>query len=142
MTACAPATKCLFRYLFPYFARSSNRSRTQGTTFYEDRAGKGGTGHSVSVSAGGGKRSRGFERFSFGLDSKGLGGDGEMGEGEEISMNARSRKKENYGMKRLSTVDSRESLSMGEREGEAEHEQDGKSLVVQAEPKHCLGTAK
>lgn len=58
--------------------------------------------------------------------------------GEEISM--KPTKKENYGMKRLSTVDSRESLSLADREHE--HEHDGKSLVVEAEPKHCLGQAK
>lgn len=76
------------------------------------------------------------DRWSFGLDGKGGDNGGVEGEGEEISMNAKPNKKESYGMKRLSTVDSRESL----REVEQEH--DGKSLVVEAEPKHCLGQAK
>lgn len=79
---------------------------------------------------------RTFDRFSFGLDGKGAGGmGGDVGvEEEEAGMNFKKGGKEAYGMKGLSTVDSRESLR------EVEH--DGKSLVVEAEPKHCLGQAK
>jgi hypothetical protein len=110
MTACAPATKCLFRYLFPYFARRS--TRTQGTSFYKDRAGT--------------KGSRGFSFGVNGCVAWVVGG------GREQFANAKQ--EETYGMKRLSTADSREDLV-----GEAE---DGKSSMVEAEPKHCLGVAK
>jgi len=113
MTACAPATKRLFRYLFPYFARS----RTTGN-YYEDRVT---TNKSIGVR-------RNFNRFSFGLNK-----DEEEG-AEEIGM---APKKDGdadrgFGMKRLSTVDSRE-----------ESKEDKPSIhVAEAEPQHCLGMAK
>ncbi|EAT80018.2 hypothetical protein SNOG_12720 [Parastagonospora nodorum SN15] len=113
MTACAPATKRLFRYLFPYFARS----RTTGN-YYEDR---------VTTNKSTGVR-RNFNRFSFGLNK-----DEEEG-AEEIGM---APKKDGdvdrgFGMKRLSTVDSRE-----------ESKEDKSSIhVAEAEPQHCLGLAK
>jgi hypothetical protein len=117
MTACAPATKCLFRYLFPYFARRSTRrsTRKEESTFYEDRSRQR-------------KESRGF---AFGI------GDVEN-EHEEIGMRTKEAQESGkevhgYGMKRLSTVDSREELAEAE---------DGKSSMVEAEPQHCLGVAK
>jgi hypothetical protein len=111
MTACAPATKCLFRYLFPYFARRS--TRREESTFYEDRS----------------RQRKGSRGFAFGI---------EEGAGEEIGMHASETKgsgkgEHGYGMKRLSTVDSREELVEAE---------DGKSSMVEAEPQHCLGVAK
>jgi hypothetical protein len=115
MTACAPATKCLFRYLFPYFARSHN------TTYYEDR---------VTTAKSQPRAPRGkFNRFSFGFEpSK------DDVATEEIGMAPKKKEEAVYGMNRLSTMDSRESLRGG---GE-----DSKSSMVEAEPQHCLGHAK
>lgn len=113
MTACAPATKCLFRYLFPYFARSRTRTNT---TYYEDR-----------TNGSRGPR-RAFNRFSFGFGAEGK--DGEQGI-EEIGM---ADKKAEDGRKRRSSLDSRESVR--------EVVEDGKSSMVEAEPQHCLGHAK
>jgi hypothetical protein len=113
MTACAPATKCLFRYLFPYFARSHT------TTYYEDRV-------TTTKSVPRGK----FNRFSFGFEA----GKDDVAT-EEIGMAPRQKKEGGvYGAPRLSTVDSRESLR--------EAGEDSKSSMVEAEPQHCLGHAK
>jgi hypothetical protein len=114
ITACAPATKRLFRYLFPYFARS----RTTGN-YYEDRV--------TTNKSNNGRRA--FNRFSFGLgpDNK----DVEEGT-EEIGMAPQKQDDRNYGMKRLSTVDSREEIK-----------EDKSSIhVAEAEPHNCLGQAK
>jgi hypothetical protein len=92
MTACAPATKCLFRYLFPYFARSTARNHT--SRGYADRAKT--------------SEARKAEGFSFGLNER----------GEDIGMDERCRSEgkscASYGVKRAST-DSREDLVDEER---------------------------
>jgi hypothetical protein len=112
MTACAPATKCLLRYMFPYFARSRN------TTYYENRAG------TTQKSA----PRRSFQ-FGFG-ESRGI---------EEIGMTGREGKEtvpkeeDMHGMKALSTVYSRESMKANSED---------KASMIEAEPKHCLGYAK
>jgi hypothetical protein len=114
MTACAPATKRLFRYLFPYFARS----RTTGN-YYEDRV--------TTNKSNPGRRA--LNRFSFGLNGK----DEEEGT-EEIGMAPKKHgdAERGYGMKRLSTVDSREEIK-----------EDKSSIhIAEAEPQHCLGQAK
>jgi hypothetical protein len=91
MTACAPATKCLFRYLFPYFARSKD------TTHYEDRLT--------------GQKSAPRRSFQFGFgENRGI---------EEIGMTRASRDgdaegKEDAELKKLSTVYSRESMKGGD----------------------------
>jgi hypothetical protein len=113
MTACAPATKRLFRFLFPYFARSHN------TTYYEDR---------ITTNKSNNNR-RNFNRFSFGLNN-----DDHMKEDavEEIGMAPQKQEEREYVMKRLSTVDSRE-----------ENKEDKSSIHVgEVEPQHCLGHAK
>jgi hypothetical protein len=114
MTACAPATKCLFRYLFPYFARSRKT-----TTYYEER-----TGTQKSAATHAPRRS-----FHFGFSNDAANETG----AEEISM---AKKEEGaYGMKELNTVYSRESIKDGS--------ENRLSIVdVEAEPKHCLGQAK
>jgi hypothetical protein len=113
MTACAPATKCLFHYLFPYFARSRN------TTHYEDRL----TGPKSAPR-------RSFQ-FAFG-ENRGI---------EEIEISRQSRdgsargrddRDDTAGLKKLSTVYSHESLKGSE----------DKASMVEAEPKHCLGYAR
>lgn len=88
MTACAPATKRLYRFLFPYFARSHN------TTYYEDR-----------ITTNKSNNQRNFSRFSFGLNN-----DDHMNEDavEEIVMAPQKQKER--GLKRLSTMDSGEEI--------------------------------
>jgi hypothetical protein len=115
MTACAPATKGLFRYLFPYFARSSGGRNT--STFYEDRQSA---------------TSRKPRPFSFGLANDKEGVEEEIGMANQPSRDGSGKGGVGYKMKRLSTVDSRDEL-VGE---------DGKSSMVEAEPQHCLGQAK
>jgi hypothetical protein len=92
MTACAPATKCLFRYLFPYFARSRN------TAHYEDRLT--------------GPKSAPRRSFQFGFgETRGI---------EEIDMTRASRDESTMGredaaaLKRMDTVYSRDSLKGSE----------------------------
>jgi hypothetical protein len=125
MTACAPATKCLFRYLFPYFARS----RTH--TYYADQS-------KMQQSSRGSKfgSRKAFGSFQFRRSNSIKANDTAV---EEIGMAGPSTTHSNqkgdgvYGMKRLSTVDSRDTIR---------EMQEDKSSMREAEPKHCLGEAK
>jgi hypothetical protein len=114
MTACAPATKCLFAYLFPYFA--SHRSSRGGGC-----AGREGGGYERR---GSGIKTKGF---SFGLDKMEERDDGGVSEVPQ----SQGKSSVGYGTRGLS-MDSREGLVGADR----------KSSMAEAEPQHCLGVAK
>jgi hypothetical protein len=128
MTACAPATKCLFRSLFPYF------DRTPTPVYYENR-------QSTHPSRFG---SRGF---SFGLSAnRTIGGVEEMGCVEETRYGGRA------GGKRVST-ESSESVVVGAKGADIEMKSPRNNSctrtdntvgdeVIEAEPNHCLAHAK
>lgn len=140
MTACAPATKCLFRSLFPYF------DRERKPIYYEDR-------HTASASKGLGSRG-----FSFGLsagrttDRGGEMEEEEMGRVEGSGYGGKTGGL--YGAKRVS-VESGESVDgvynghkiVGKdsveargmvKNGSTRTENTVVSDVLEPEPKHCL----
>ncbi|KAH8729008.1 hypothetical protein GQ44DRAFT_737189 [Phaeosphaeriaceae sp. PMI808] len=126
MTACAPATKSLFRYLFPYFARS------RSTTYYEDRT-HASTQNATHTKLSEGGTKRGFGSFNFGLQSQ------QKDDGiEEISMAEPSKGTNKdgsvYDLKGISTVGSQDTIK-GINE-------DKTSIMEERQPQHCLAQTK
>jgi hypothetical protein len=147
MTACAPATKCLFRHLFPYFLGS----RT--SPYYEERAstktGQGKFGSRVSR-----RRTSGFhfgtshERASDNLDVEQLGP-------SETDIVQDGKGARGYAMERLdsaeslqtieeSRVDRRQSVDVQNhaRSSCSRTAHTERSEPIEAEPRHCLADAK
>ena len=137
MTACAPATKCLFRYLFPSFAQTPD--------YYENRTSTQRTGKVGS------RASKTLGNFHFGLSNNGEEDNAvEMGAGMR---NSRGDVK-SESVYDLKPVDSREGVhGIGEDRPSLEVLEPSRtscsktgytdtSEPVAAEPKHCLGQAK
>lgn len=138
MTACAPATKCLFRYLFP--AWGTERS----TGYYEDRNTVTHTGQASNSTKRG---SRGFSSFRFGLQEQ----EDELGASEmvdETRNNGRNYQNDSaYDLKAMESID-----PIDRHDDMAEHAPARSSCSktayteasepLEAEPKHCLGEAR
>ncbi|KAF1932851.1 uncharacterized protein M421DRAFT_1434 [Didymella exigua CBS 183.55] len=142
ITACAPATKGLFRMLFPSFnsdygtysdsyvpyTPSNTKQFASRTTASKQRPSIGG--------------------FNFGLSSKGI----EEGQDTVIAERPQPspRGDDVYGMKPLGSVDSRENIGHGDYEPAHEARPDrantkdskGDNSYVEVEPTHVLGHAK
>ncbi|CAO2652943.1 Nn.00g023540.m01.CDS01 [Neocucurbitaria sp. VM-36] len=144
MTACAPATKCLFRYMFPSFGTK------QTPDYYEDRHSTQITRPSKSIS----RTSRGLGNFSFGLSNNGREDNTvELGTGVRISR-VDLKSESVYDLKPRSSVettertdgegDERRSLEVLEptRTSCSKTAYTAGSEPVEAEPKHCLGQAR
>ncbi|KAF9697379.1 hypothetical protein EKO04_004784 [Ascochyta lentis] len=140
VTACAPATKGLFRILFPSF-------NTDYPT-YEERYAPYTPSSSKLGSRTTASKKRASMGFNFGLSTKGAE------EGEDIVITEREqinpRAEDVYGMKPLGSVDSREQIGHDDYErstdaraiGANTEYSKGDSDVIEAEPKHILGYAK
>ncbi|KAJ4994169.1 CFEM domain-containing protein [Stagonosporopsis vannaccii] len=140
ITACAPATKGLFRMLFPSF-NSEYPTYEERYDPYTPSNSKFGTRTTAS-------KRRASMGFNFGLSTKGAE------EGQDIVITERERSsirgEDVYGMRPLGSVDSREQI--GQNDYEPAHEagaskanteySKGDSDIVEAEPKHMLGHAK
>jgi len=146
ISACAPATKCLFRYLFPYFVRS----RTPA--YYEERPTTACTPQMSKFGSHGSRRT--FGGFSFGLSN----GDTRMDTTamEEIarpdpSLQRDPKDESEYNLRRLSTSNSETSMkdhSSNDKDDkgslEIQDEPGTKTATtslhepVEAEPSHCL----
>ncbi|KAJ4323524.1 hypothetical protein N0V94_001854 [Neodidymelliopsis sp. IMI 364377] len=138
ITACAPATKGLFRILFPSFNSDypSYESRYAPYTPSNSKLGSRTTTSKKRASMG----------FNFGLSSKALeeGNDVIITETEHTS----PRGDDVYGMKPLGSVDSREQIGHDDYESNARDARaskanteysKGDSDIIEAEPKHILG---
>ncbi|KAJ8109645.1 hypothetical protein OPT61_g7308 [Boeremia exigua] len=140
MTACAPATKGLFRMLFPSFDSEypTYEERYDPYTPSSAKFGSRATASKQRASAG----------FNFGLSTKGAE------EGQDVVITERERGsprgEDVYGMKPLGSVDSREHIGHDDYEpthetraskANTEHSR-GDSDITEAEPKHALGHAK
>ena len=148
MTACAPATKCLFRYLFPYFLGS----RT--SPYYEERSSTKQTNLGKSGSRASRRRTRGFH---FGTSHEGVSDDLDVEQlGPSDTDVVEDRKgAHGYAMERLdsaeslqtiqdSRVDRRQSVDVQNRArsscSRTAHTE--RSEPIEAEPRHCLADAK
>ncbi|KAF2824352.1 hypothetical protein CC86DRAFT_420879 [Ophiobolus disseminans] len=124
MTACAPATKCLFRYLFPWFARS----RT--VAYYED----GNTAQQTPRMSKFGSRTsrRTFGSFQFGLGRTEVE---ELNMAGPITNHSAPRSSEAYAVSRPSSIGSQDTMKASS---------EGKDTIetVEIMPEHCLGQAK
>ena len=138
ITACAPATKGLFRMLFPSF-NSDYPTYEEGYARYTPKFGSRTTPSQPRPSMG----------FNFGLSTKG----GEEGQDVVVTERERSspRGEDVYGMRPLGSVDSREHIGHDDyepstheaRASKANTEYSrGDSDIIEAEPKHVLGFAK
>lgn len=150
MSACAPATKCLFRYLFPYFARS----RTPA--YYEERNTTQRTPNMSKFGSRGSRRTLGS--FHFGLSNN--GSRTETTAMEEITRMAptvaRDTKSDKvYGLSRINSIDSETTINKYNNEEkhsvevrDAARSSGTKTATtslsepVEAEPLHCLAHAK
>ncbi|KAH7064028.1 hypothetical protein BKA63DRAFT_496886 [Paraphoma chrysanthemicola] len=150
MSACAPATKCLFRYLFPYFARS----RTPA--YYEDRH----TGQAtprMSKFGSRGSRTLGSFQFGFRSGSDDREADIDVVVQEDGRVVERGDTKGSvYALNRLSSSDSRDTVqrssedkgkesmevSMAPRTSCTRTTATSLSEPAEVEPKHCLAQAK
>jgi hypothetical protein len=137
VTACAPATKSLFRFLFPSFASSAT------PIYYEDRNT---TGQGSRIPKGHMPRgSRGTTSFRFGLSKNNDGEEGSRELRSELGSNNSSELKGEsvYGMKRLDTSASREEtdqILVPERSCVTTiYAGDPNEHATAAEPKHVLG---
>ncbi|KAF1941211.1 hypothetical protein EJ02DRAFT_503592 [Clathrospora elynae] len=133
MTACAPATKCLFRYLFPYYGK-------QRTPYYEERT-------ATRPRKSGSRGSRTLGNFSFGVSNA---------REDEIAMEPGYEARGNRGAPKTESVwdlQDRDSVESRDRnEDTAEHAPPRTSCSktghtetsepIEAEPKHCLGQAR
>lgn len=140
ITACAPATKGLFRMLFPSFNTDYGTYDSQYTPYTPSNSkfGSRTTGSKPRPSMG----------FNFGLSAKGAeeGQDVVITEREQIS----PRGEDLYGMKPLGSVDSREHIGHGDYERSPDataskantNYSKGESDVMEAEPEHILAYAK
>ncbi|KAI8931223.1 hypothetical protein NX059_011571 [Plenodomus lindquistii] len=125
MTACAPATKLLFRYLFPYWGTH------QSAGYYEDRTSTPQAWPSKTT----GNRARlsGFSKFQFSFNER---PDPPMIDPDEIaqSSHADSKNQSEFDMRPLESVDSRD---LTEEIGGAP-----RTAPLEPIPKHCLGQAR
>ncbi len=153
ITACAPATKGLFRILFPsfnsdyatyderyapYTASSSKGPCPQTAPLPKTTSGS----HTTS------SKTRSSMGFNFGLSSK------DVEEGQDVIITERShspRGQDVYGMKKLGSVDSREEYghhddyesSTNEARARANIEYSkGDGDIVEPRPKHIFGLAR
>ncbi|CAA9961681.1 hypothetical protein PTNB73_02594 [Pyrenophora teres f. teres] len=136
MTACAPATKCLFRYLFPQYGTG------RFTSYYEDRT--------ATTNRPGKFGSRGSRVFNFRLSDN-------QGENENIMelggapktdpLPRETASESGYDLKGKESFDSKD---IHESSGEATSGKRTRSKTActevseaeEAEPKHCLGRAR
>ncbi|KAH7072407.1 hypothetical protein FB567DRAFT_564303 [Paraphoma chrysanthemicola] len=150
MSACAPATKCLFRYLFPYFARS----RTPA--YYEDRH-TGQVTPRMSKFGSRGSRTLGSFQFGFRSGSDEREGDVDVVVQEDGRVVERGDAKGSvYALNRLSSSDSRDTVqrssedkgkesmevSMAPRTSCTRTTATSLNEPAEVEPKHCLAQAK
>lgn len=136
MTACAPATKCLFRYLFPYWGSQ------RPSDYYDERSTANRT--DWSNKSGRGRTSRGLSNFRFSLDE---------GPAEPVLMTpghtAQSSQADfkdgrTYDGKRMDGLEDR-NLDDGvgiARTSCSNTAYTKSSEPTEAEPKHCLGLAR
>jgi hypothetical protein len=137
ITACAPATKGLFRILFPSF--------NSDYPTYEERYG---VSNSKFGSRTTGSKKPSSMGFNFGLSTRGAE------EGSDVIITEREqhspRGEDVYGMKPLGSVDSREQIGHEDYERSADAMASrantdfskGDSDIIEAEPKHVLGHAR
>jgi structural maintenance of chromosome 2 len=135
MTACAPATKCLFRYLFPRYATDSD------TSYYGD-----GAATAEQASRFRSRGSRALEKFNF----------GPLDEGEDIAMELGGAPRtlpldmEGESVYDLKAIESFQSSNRTEDMAELASRRMSCSKTArteasepfEAEPKHCLGLAR
>ncbi|KZM27032.1 hypothetical protein ST47_g1862 [Ascochyta rabiei] len=140
ITACAPATKGLFRILFPSF-NSDYPTYDESYTPYTPSTSKFGsrtTGSKKQSSMG----------FNFGLSTKGAE------EGQDVVITERAvnspKAEDVYGMKPLGSIDSREQIGHDDYERSTDataskantnYSRDD-SDIIEAEPKHSFGHAR
>lgn len=138
ITACAPATKGLFRILFPSF--------NSDYPTYEEHYGPPSSKYGSRTAA---SKKRASMAFDFGLSKKGTE------EGQDVVITERehnsTRGEDLYGMKPLGSIDSREDVghdgyergTPDARASKANTEYSkGDSDIIEAEPQHVLGHAK
>lgn len=136
MTACAPATKCLFRYLFPFWG--SQRNSQRNTTYYKE---PNTADHMSGMRKSGSRVSRGLGAFRFGISEPG---------DEDFVMETRGAGRNNIeDMKTESAFDLKPLESnddMTEEEARrascSNTTHTAASEATKAEPKHCLGLAR
>lgn len=126
MTACAPATKCLFRYLFPYWGTH----RSSG--YYNDRTTMPQTwpskiGNRVRISGG-------LSNFRFSLNESSR--EPPMIDSDEVARSSQGdlKQQSEFDMRPLESVDSRD---LTEEIGGAP-----RTAPLEPIPKHCLGQAR
>jgi structural maintenance of chromosome 2 len=129
MTACAPATKCLFRYLFPQYGTNRN------TSYYEDRTADTNR-HNTKV----------FGNFHFGLSNnpddeitmEGIGGAPRTAPLPPV------KDESEYGLKAVGSFESKEYVAkgIGRKKSCSKTACTEASEPVEVEPKHCLGQAR
>jgi structural maintenance of chromosome 2 len=130
MCACAPATKCLFRYLFPQYRTEQDDSYYDNRTATTGRPSRG---------------SRPLDKFNFGP----LNGDDNTAEMEleggaprTAPLSIKSRVSE-YDLKATESFESREMREQVQRKMSCSKTACTEaSELVEAEPKHCLGQAR
>jgi structural maintenance of chromosome 2 len=129
MTACAPATKCLFRYLFPQYGTDKK------TSYYEDRTA--GTNR---------PNTKVFGNFHFGLSNN---RDDEItmemgGAPRTAPLPPETKDESEYGLKAMGSFDSKEFVAKGisRKKSCSKTACTEASELVEAEPKHCLGQAR
>jgi structural maintenance of chromosome 2 len=136
MCACAPATKCLFRYLFPQYRTEQDNS------YYEDRT-------VTTAPKHGSRLSRALGNFSFGpLDGEGDNAEVELeGAPRTAPLSLRSavsvKDDGRYDLKAVESFESRDLREQMQRKMSCSKTACTEaSEPVEVEPKHCLGQAR